>query len=202
MSSPSPDPDLIAEVIPDIKNPRAVPRLLVGNPSRDELDCMVLADLLGKVPADILVEAATQVVTALIEKAERSQGNEIRTRCFQSVSVIVSRFAVNPTKFPRKAITAFQFWYLAPIWGSSNPCGCSILRQRTPAREFALFRAWHTHVYCGIPGDCPAITWAGFNSALIKRFAYTMINVALREIEVCDFPFEMKTMIAQFLVLA
>lgn len=200
----SPDPDLLVSVLEDIPTPRGVAQLLVGTPSRDVFSTEVLLQLLSRIPLQVRLDCTRAVVTALIRKAEQTQIEETRSRCFAAVGAAVLKFAVHPSLLPTRTITPYQFLDLAPLWGASGPCECRVARRSAlpAALEFVRFREWHTHTYCDVDGERPEIQWSDISSVLVRRFAYRMVSVALRSAGRDLFPAELQTRIAQFLVQA
>jgi len=200
----APDPDLLVAVVEDIATPRVAVQLLVGTPSRDVFSPGALILLLKHAPERIRLDSARAVVTGLIQKAERTQIEETRSRCFESASAVAVQFAVNPEFLPSRTITPYQYAHLAPLWGMSVPCECRVVRRSSlpAALEYVRFRAWHLHTYCDVPGDPPDVQWDDISSVLIRQFVHRMVLVAVRSAGREFFPFELQHRIAQFLVRA
>lgn len=200
----APDPDLLVAVLEDIATPRVAVQLLVGTPSRDVFSPQVLLLLLKRAPKRIRLESARAVVTGLIRKAEKTQIEDTRSRCFESASAVSIYFAVSPVILPTRTITPYQYGHLAPLWGMSTPCGCRVVRRSSlpAALEFVRFREWHTHTYCDVPGDRPDIQWSDISSVLVRQFAHNMVLVAVRSAGRELFPSELQSRIAQFVVSA
>lgn len=200
----SPDPDVLETTLSDIENPSTAARLLVGTPSRDLFSPEVLLELLMRIPDRVRLECAREVVTALVRKAERTQQEATRTRCFTLIGAASIRFAVNPTVLPTRTITPYQYVDLAPLWGSLAPCECRVVRRSAfpAALEYVRFREWHAHTYCDVPGERPVIHWRDVSSALVRQFSVRMVAVALRAAGRDCFPSELQYRIAQFVACA
>lgn len=198
----SPDADVLVPVLEDMTDPDKVAQLLVGTPSRDVFSPEVLLLLLMRVPERCRLECARAVVTALVCKAERTQIEATRSRCFSSVGAAVRRFCVQPALLPARAMTPYQFADVAVLWGMRSPCGCRVVRRSAlpAALEFVRFREWHTHTYCDVPGPQPDVHWRDISSVLVRHYALHMVQLAVRAAGHEMFPAELQLHIARFLV--
>jgi hypothetical protein len=113
-------------------------------------------------------------------------------------------FAVQPRVVPARTIGPRQYVHIAPLWGSSLPCECRVVRRsaQPSALELVRFREWHTHVYCDVAGDRPSIDWRDVSTALIRQFAHRMVLIAMNAADRGRFPAELQNRIARFLVEA
>lgn len=198
----SPDPDIVEIGLSEVDSPDVAARLLVGTPSRDLFSPDVMLLLLKKIPKPHRLECARRVMTALVRKAERTQQEAMRTRCFYLIGAVLMVYPAQPEVLPSRTITPYQYADVAALWGSSTPCETRVVqRSGMPAAfEYVVFREWHMHTYCDIPGDRPDVDWKAASSALVKLFAVRMVGIAMAASGRDLFPAELKTRIARFVV--
>jgi hypothetical protein len=200
----SPDPGILTTVLPEVSEPGAAARMLVGTPSRDLFSPDVMLLLLRRLPERNRLECAREVMAALVRKAERTQQETLRSRCFELIGTILLYFPAQPCVLPTRTLTPYQYVDAAALWGSSHPCECRVVPRSAmpPAADFVRFREWHMHTYCDIPGDRPDVDWRDISSALVRRFALRMVSIAMRSADRQRFPAELQEHIARFLVWA
>ena len=186
----------------EVDSPDVAARLLVGTPSRDLFSPDVMLLLLRRIPKPHRLECARRVMTALVRKAERTQQEAMRTRCFYLIGAVLMVYPAQPEVLPSRTITPYQYADVAALWGSSTPCETRVVqRSGMPAAfEYVVFREWHMHTYCDIPGDRPDVDWRATSSALVKLFAVRMVGIAMAASGRDLFPAELKTRIARFVV--
>ena len=198
----SPDPDILETALAEVTKPSTAARLLVGTVSRDLFSPEVMVLLMKRIPGHCRLDCAREVMTALVIKAERSQQEAMRTLCFELIGTMILHYSVQPRIVPTRTISPRQYIHITPLWGSSLPCECRVVRRsaQPSSLELVRFREWHMHTYCDIAGDRPGIDWRDVSASLIRQFAHRMVLIAMRAADRERFPVELQAHIARFLV--
>ena len=196
------DPDTASALLATgVSADMAIVGTLPRSPFSPEATLMMIRAL----PEPTRASAASEVMTALIQKIESTKNALVRSRAMATVGMLAVSFCAAPAIVPRRILLRQSEYYaLACCWGRSVPCLCRVVAPspNPETREYARFRQWHLFNFCRNPGERIIVDWESVSDVLIRRFCTSMASVAVREAGRPLFPPELVDLIARYIAEA